>query len=125
MKIYEEKLPNFLNEFIQDQKDLAFAFQIAILHKRANVMKKTISLNKDRKTTKILDRCSFLGDKVFAKTHKNRGNIDEKKWILYERESKNLQEELIEKKIKRVGKNKNVSPWIPIFLNTSVDDCVR
>lgn len=87
LRVIEEPVEEnpYLEPFYRDPKKYAFGFQIFMLHRRY-AMQQLASYectSVGAKKGAILDR-SLSGDRVFAKLHKECGNINELDWGTYE-----------------------------------------
>lgn len=85
-RLLEEPVDNneLLEEFYKDPKEWAFELQLHMMRNRY-VMKQEASFAAARGVEKglILDRC-MPGDRVFAKLHYKKGNINRLQYQLYE-----------------------------------------
>jgi deoxyadenosine/deoxycytidine kinase len=68
----------FLENFYKDQKKWAFPMQMWMVQRRAESIADAVESHKNI----ITDR-SLVGDMVFAKMHKDNGNIDAEMWPVY------------------------------------------
>lgn len=87
LRLIEEPVETnpYLEKFYQDPKQYAFGMQVFLLHKRY-AMQQLASYEATGVggySGAILDR-SLSGDRVFAKMHKESGNINELDWKTYE-----------------------------------------
>lgn len=87
LRLIEEPVDSnpYLVKFYQDQKRWAFGMQMYLLHTRYAIQQLASfeATGQGGYGGAILDR-SLSGDRVFAKLHKDEGNIEELDWETYE-----------------------------------------
>jgi len=79
----------FLNLFISDMKNYAFAFQMYMLERRLEMIRQSEEFILRTNGVAILDR-SLHGDYTFGLLHRLNGNMTDDEWKIYEQKVKSI-----------------------------------